>query len=241
MKKSIVMILVLAMAVSMAGCCNHRWEEATCVTPKICNNCDATEGEPLGHTPGKETITAVDTENLTVTYAISCDVCGEVIETKETSAGVAPQDGKMQLSPNEWFQCLATNIYQYGANQTLLAFPVESEDDALVLAVMTLNDMKAVFTFRDAEGNILTTEQDQRNLASAICLEAQFTNDTASEFYQLLMLVTLTNNGEMDPTSANELAGKIMGFETVTDNGYTYALEIISKEDHTVVLTITAE
>lgn len=241
MKKITVTILALAMAVSLAGCHEHHWEPATCESPKICNDCDATEGEPLGHTPGNETITAVDPETLTVTFEIICDVCGEVVETKETSTGVAPLDGKMRLSPSEWFDCLSSNIYQYGANQTLLAFPAESEDNALVLAVMSMTGFKSAFTFRDAEGNILTTQQDQRNLTKTVHVEAQFTNDTAAEFYQLLMLIALTNNGEMDPTGANELAGKIMGFETVTDNGYTYALEILSKESHTVALTVTTE
>ncbi len=30
----------------------HRWEEATCTTPKYCYPCDTTEGEPLGHDYG---------------------------------------------------------------------------------------------------------------------------------------------------------------------------------------------
>ena len=242
MKKLIVMILALAMVFSLAGCgCDHQWAEATCTAPKTYTRCGETEGAALTHTSGELKVVSVDTENLTITQELSCARCGTVLETKEVSTGIAPLDGKMQLSPSEWFTCLTTNIYQYGANQTLLAFPVESEDDALVLAVMTLNDMKAVFTFRDAEGNILTAEQDQRNLANSICLEAQFTNATASEFYQLLMLVVLTNNSDMDPATANELAGKIMGFETVSSNGYAYNLQIVSKETHTVALTITTE
>lgn len=241
MKKLIVLILVLAMAVSMGGCHEHHWEAATCESPKICNNCNATEGEPLGHTSGEARIAAVDTENLTATFEIPCSICGEVVETKEASTGVAPLDGKMQLSPTEWFQCLTTNIYQYGAHQTLMAFPAESEDNALVQGVMTFTGLKAAITFWDAEGNILTTEQDQRNLVKTVNVEAQFTNETAAEFYQLLMLIALTNNSQMDPTTANEVASSVMGFDIVADNGYLYALEIVSKEDHTVALTITTE
>ena len=54
-------------------------------------------------------------------------------------------------------------------------------------------------------------------------------------------LVFLTNNSQLDPAGANTLAGQIMGGQTVTDNGYTYAMEITSVENHTVCVSITAE
>ena len=57
----------------------------------------------------------------------------------------------------------------------------------------------------------------------------------------LLMLVLLNNNAAMDPADANTLTAQIMQGEQVTDNGYTYAMEIISPQDHTVCVSITAE
>ena len=53
MTKRIAM-LVLCLCVCLAvftGCCQHEtWNEADCVTPKTCAECEETEGEPLGHT-----------------------------------------------------------------------------------------------------------------------------------------------------------------------------------------------
>lgn len=54
----------------------HNWVEADCDTPKTCNTCGATEGEPLGHTP------SADDGNCTT--AVTCAHCDYVvIEAKE--------------------------------------------------------------------------------------------------------------------------------------------------------------
>ena len=57
----------------------------------------------------------------------------------------------------------------------------------------------------------------------------------------LLMLVLLNNNTSLEPADANTLAGQIMQGEQVSDNGYTYAMEIISAQDHMVCVSINAE
>lgn len=242
MKKQILLILVLAMVLSMVGCHEHHWEAATCESPKICNDCDATEGEPLGHTPGEETITAVDAENLTVTYTISCSVCGKEMETRQADAWVTPVDGLVPLSADEWFQCLTTNIYRLGATQILVPQNGESEDNALIHGVVSFTGLKAAITFQDAEGTTITTDQGSiRNLAHTIQVDAQFTNDNASEFFKLLMLLVINNNGTLALEDASQLAGQIMSGVTVSDNGYTYDMAITSIADHMVRVEIIAE
>ncbi len=47
--------------------CNHVWADATCLAPKTCILCDATEGEALGHTGGIPTCTSLGI----------CTRCGE--------------------------------------------------------------------------------------------------------------------------------------------------------------------
>lgn len=242
MKKLIVLILVLTMALSLAGCHTHHWEAATCESPKICNDCGATEGEPLGHTPGSEAITAVDVENLTVTYAISCSVCGKEMETRESATGIAPENGVLALSADEWYGCLTTNIQQLGASQTLYPYPAESQDGTLICAVVSPSQLQTVFTFNDADGNALTTQQSSdRSLIHNIRLDGQFTNDNAKEFFMLLMIVLINNNASLDFNDANVLSSQIMSGNPVSDNGYTYAMEIVSVENHTVCVSITAE
>ena len=243
MKKLITFALVFAMGLSMIGCgCNHQWEEATCTNPKTCTLCGKAEGEVGNHTPGEMTITAVDTKALTIAYDLPCSICGEVIETKESTTGIAPINSVIQVSPDEWYNCLITNIHSYGAGQSLYSYPVESEDNALLCSIVTMSQMNAVFSFQDIDGNTITTENREiRNNIHNIRMDAQFTNDNAKEFFMLLMLVLLNNNSALEPADANGLTSQIMQGQQITDNGFTYSMEILSVENHTVCVSITAE
>jgi hypothetical protein len=243
MKKLILITLVLAMLLSMTACgCKHQWEDATCQAPKTCTLCGKSEGETANHTPGNLQIASVDTENLTITHALPCSVCGEVMETKSSSTGIAPVNSVIHISPDEWYECLLTNIRSYGAGQSLYGYPVESADNALLHSVVSMSQMNVVFSFLDTEGNVITTDsRELRNQIHNIRMDAQFTNDNAKEFFMLLMLVLLNNNAALDPADANTLTGQIMGGQPVTDNGYVYAMEIISVENHTVCVSMTAE
>ena len=53
LKKTIIFSIILAMALSFIGCSpkkhTHEWIEANCNSPKRCESCGETEGEPLGH------------------------------------------------------------------------------------------------------------------------------------------------------------------------------------------------
>jgi len=243
MKKLIAFALLLAMAFSMVACaCDHQWQEADCTTPKTCAKCGETEGEAAGHTPGELVISAVDTDNLTVTHDLPCNVCGEIMETKTSSTGIAPVNGAIHVSPEEWYNCLLTNISNYGAAQTLYGYPVESEDNALLHSIVTMSQMNAVFSFQDVDGNTITVDdQALRGNVHNIRMDARFTNDNAKEFLMLLMLVMINNNATLDTESVNALAQQVMSGSSVTDNGYAYAMEIVSVEEHRVCVSITAE
>lgn len=66
-KRFAMMILALFMAFAVCACGHeHTWVEATCITPKTCSACGATEGEALGHTWAEATCTEPKT----------CSVCG---------------------------------------------------------------------------------------------------------------------------------------------------------------------
>lgn len=243
MKKFVLLTLVLAMVFSMAACsCNHQWQEADCTTPKTCTECGETEGEAAGHTPREWVVSAVNTDNLTMTLDLPCDVCGKIMESKTDATGIAPANSVIHVNPNEWYNCLLTNIRNYGAAQSLYSYPVESEDNALLHSLVSMSQMNAVFSFKDVDGNVITTdEQEVRSNIHNIRMDAQFTNNNAKEFFMLLMLVLLNNNSSLDPADANTLTGQIMQGEVVSDNGYTYAMEIVSVQDHTVCVIITAE
>jgi hypothetical protein len=66
-KFSLVVALVLCICL-MSGCClSHKWVEATCENPKLCEKCGETEGEALEHDWSEATRQAPKT----------CQVCGQ--------------------------------------------------------------------------------------------------------------------------------------------------------------------
>lgn len=217
MKKILVFCLVLAMVLSLVGC-----------------GCEHSSADLL--------LQDVDTEALTAKWQVTCADCGEILEYRDAATGVAPANGVMRLDADSWHACLMTNIAQMGAGQTLYAYPVESEDEALLHAVVSMSQMNAVFSYRDKDGTVITKQQSgDPDLVHSVCMEAQFTNDNAKEFFMLLMIIAINNNSELAPEDANTLAAQIMSGNPVSDNGYSYQMEILSVEDHTVRVTITAE
>ncbi len=69
MKKILTTIALTALAAFLlVGCCmSHDWQEATCLAPKTCAKCGATEGEPLEHSWQAASCEAAET----------CTLCGE--------------------------------------------------------------------------------------------------------------------------------------------------------------------
>lgn len=63
MKRVFLACLLLAIiCVLLSGCGHtHEWLDASCTTPKTCNECGETEGEPLGHSWNEATCTSPKT------------------------------------------------------------------------------------------------------------------------------------------------------------------------------------
>lgn len=73
------------------GALGHDWAEATCVAPKTCKRCSATEGEPLAHTFDKEvanesTLKSAATCTAKAVYYKTC-ACGAKSETETFEYG----------------------------------------------------------------------------------------------------------------------------------------------------------
>ena len=214
MKRWIALCLAFAMAFTMTAC-----------------GCE--------HTAAKISLSNVDTAKLTAKWNLTCVDCGKVVEKRDTTTGVAPQESAYLLTPTQWFECLTTNIKTYDSSGMLTPMPVESEDGAILRSVVSPSGFKSVISFFDKEEAVLTADSVQP--MHRIRVEAQFDNDTATLFYTLIMLMAMTNNSDWTNDSVNDLAMRVMSGESVTDNGYVYTMEIISSITHTVALHIEAE
>lgn len=95
MKKLISLLLVLAMAGSLAACGHeHEWIPATCTEPKTCSVCGKTEGQPLGHTWGLPAYEwAKDYATATASHVCTRDPSYVESETVRTDAKIViPSD-----------------------------------------------------------------------------------------------------------------------------------------------------
>lgn len=217
MKKLICLVIALAFVFSMTAC-----------------GCDHVAGEPQ--------VKSVNSADLTMERTVSCTQCGKVMDTQTSPIGIAPENSVMPIGPAAWFECLTTNIKTYDSSGMLVPMAVESEDGALLRSIVSPSGFKSVISFFDKDENVITTEQGaETGIVHRIRVEAQFDNNTATTFYTLLMLMAMTNNSSWDNDSVNALAKTIMSGETVNDNGYSYTMEILSPETHTVAVYIVAE
>lgn len=217
MKRLILFALVPAMVLTLCAC-----------------GCD--------HTAGDRKLVSVDTAALTAQWEIPCSQCGKVIETLETSTGAAPEDGVLPIAPADWFACLTTNVKSYDSSGALMPAQAESQDDALLYTVVSMGGLRSVISFFDKDGSPITTGQAaELGNVHRIRMDAQFENASTVEFYTLLLMIAMTNNGGWQTDAVNALCQQIMAGESVTDNGYSYTMEILSAEDHTVAVHIVAE
>lgn len=68
-KKFILILTILALALSLLGCgnsCEHQWQDASCTAPKTCSLCGKIEGKALPH----------HMESATCAKLATCSLCG---------------------------------------------------------------------------------------------------------------------------------------------------------------------
>ena len=91
-------ILILAVLFATHVICIHSWKAATCTEPETCTICGETKGEPLGHTKDGWSTTKIDYVNGVQQESLTCSLCGNVINTRETPIVSLMNDGLFSLS-----------------------------------------------------------------------------------------------------------------------------------------------
>ena len=84
----ILLLLTLGAFLILFTACGHEheWKDATCIAPKTCSTCEATEGAALGHTEAVDAAKAPTCTETGLTEGKHCSVCNEVLVAQETVA-----------------------------------------------------------------------------------------------------------------------------------------------------------
>ena len=80
----------------------HDWKEATCTEPKICNRCNAIEGEALGHIEEKEIVTVKGNINKAGTISKVCSVCGAEYSPRNVTVYPCVDGEHFNFTPEEF-------------------------------------------------------------------------------------------------------------------------------------------
>ena len=141
----------------------HNWTPATCTVPKTCSVCQATEGDPLGHTEGNEW--KYDSDNHWHTCTV--EGCGVVIESSK-EAHTPDREAATETDPIKCSVCDYIITPALGMQDYIVEMPVS-------IAVKLTGDKKpAKETFKfeiydlgveDAEFEILNDSVTAENIA----------------------------------------------------------------------------
>ena len=129
----------------------HSWEEATCTEPMYCSVCKKEKGEPLGHTEGDWEIASKATLNEDGYSEKTCEVCDEVIETKDITKVPKVLDESFNFEEKEFIE-YANNVmndkysisaYSLEANENSNGYPLckNGEMVAVIFLTRDINDL----------------------------------------------------------------------------------------------------
>lgn len=142
--------------------CEHNWIEATCIRPQYCDICGETQGDALGHVNGEWVLTKEATLSNAGIEEISCSLCGDILDKRETERK-NPQiigntfnftDEELIDWANSWLNG-TYNIEEYGhfdLGSDILGYKVETddgEDGMLLLKHDGGNEVSAIMVYFD--------------------------------------------------------------------------------------------
>lgn len=83
MKRNSILAVIILLVITLSACaCKHKWIEATCENPQICEICEETNGDPLGHTEGDYVTIKEATLESVGEKQIFCTQCNKVMHTE---------------------------------------------------------------------------------------------------------------------------------------------------------------
>ncbi len=189
---------------------DHNWTPATCTAPKTCSVCQATEGDPLGHTEGTEWKSDKDNHWHTCTVA----GCGVVIESSK-AAHTPDREAATETDPIKCSVCDYIITPALGMQDYIVEMPVS------IAVKLTGDEKPAKETFKfeiydlgveDAEFEILNDSVTAENIAF---------DENGVAFIEGIIKIKVTGEEQLSNLTEGFSVRMVKG----STKGWTYASE----------------
>ena len=189
---------------------DHNWTPATCTAPKTCSVCQATEGDPLGHTEGTEWKSDKDNHWHTCTVA----GCGVVIESSK-AAHTPDREAATETDPIKCSVCDYIITPALGMQDYIVEMPVS-------IAVKLTGDKKpAKETFKFEIYDLGVEDAEFEIVKDSITVENIAFDENGVAFIEGIIKIKVTGEDQL----CNLTEGFNVRMVKGSTKGWTYASE----------------
>ena len=189
---------------------DHNWTPATCTAPKTCSVCQATEGDPLGHTEGTEWKSDKDNHWHTCTVA----GCGVVIESSK-AAHTPDREAATETDPIKCSVCDYIITPALGMQDYIVEMPVS-------IAVKLTGDKKpAKETFKFEIYDLGVEDAEFEIVKDSITVENLEFDENGVAFIEGIIKIKVTGEDQL----CNLTEGFNVRMVKGSTKGWTYASE----------------
>lgn len=216
---------------------SHNWIDASCTKAKYCTLCGEEDGEVPGHSPAKAKYSNLDFNTASGDYSISCDICGEIIESGSGILKALHDGDEFLCSCIEWYE----RILNMHKEDDLGGFGDMDENDALFALIYWDTDFVTRITFKNSDGSSPSADCTFSSLYANLGwnrspLEVALENNHYLHGVPVMVACdpTLTHN------DALELYQELMRESTLSNNGLYYEL-FYDDETGSLTMSVTVE
>ena len=188
----------------------HNWTPATCTVPKTCSVCQATEGDPLGHTEGNEW--KYDSDNHWHTCTVAG--CGVVIESSK-AAHTPDREAATETDPIKCSVCDYIITPALGMQDYIVEMPVS-------IAVKLTGDKKpAKETFKFEIYDLGVEDAEFEIVKDSVTVENIAFDENGVAFIEGIIKIKVTGKEQLSNLTEGFSVRMVKG----STKGWTYASE----------------
>ena len=189
---------------------DHNWTPATCTAPKTCSVCQATEGDPLGHTEGTEWKSDKDNHWHTCTVA----GCGVVIESSK-AAHTPDREAATETDPIKCSVCDYIITPALGMQDYIVEMPVS------IAVKLTGDEKPAKETFKFEIYDLGVEDAEFEIVKDSVTVENIAFDENGVAFIEGIIKIKVTGEEQLSNLTEGFSVRMVKG----STKGWTYASE----------------